>query len=242
MKINVSIAKLSPSTIKSSKRLMSVLGISVIVLVMIIIVNSVVTSEVEKIEDKKRELDTVRSQITTLEKQIEQKNNLLESENKLTNKIMSKDDFITFLGRSSEIADVSIVSLKSGQIMQSGAVESVNFQFELRGELGNLNSVVDSIDDLETTYNIRKISMRKEGEYKWLIRPFDKKDNQSWLQFDASGMPPQNIPLPQALPEIVLNEKGEILEIRDSRLASVDDLLKGSKYSIFLDISFLIAK
>lgn len=242
MKNKVSFSKLLPITLSRLKQIGVYFVSSIGILIVLLVAKGFVNDKLEakyKLEDDIQKAKTeYNSKLSTLR----QKERELTSMESLTSKLIDKDTFVTFIGKVADAADVTIMSLESGGSKSTSSVTSVNFRFELKGELKNVNKVVEAIDSLETTYNIRKMSMRKNGEYLWLDRATDKVSS-SWFQFDKStvNLNPQTIPLPESLPEIVLNEKGEIVEIKDKRLTSVEDLMEGEKISLYLDISFLIA-
>lgn len=239
--MSINLSKLSAMSKKTLKSLLRVIAVLIVVLISISYLNQSLSKQVTNVVEQKNTLSTLQSEVKTLSTQIKQKESFLQDKGILTSKMVTKDSFISFLGKSCELANVQILRMESGSSLSTGSVKSVNFKFELSGSTSNIKSIIQSIDSMGTIYSIRTLSLRKDGKYKWLSRDFDDASGLGWLQFDKTTLPVQNIPLPQALPEIVLDEKGEIVEIKDNRLTSISDLLSGEKIALFLDINFLVA-
>lgn len=238
--IKFNIEKLSADTLKKSKKL----GVILITLMLFCGTSFIGKKYANDRRDKclllQQEHKVLGVSVETMKTDIQSKQAEL-TKTGVTSKEMSKDDFVIYLGRVADATQSEIVKLTGGEVQSTNSVSVLNFKVEVAGTLPSITKLVESIEVLGVSYTIQELSVRKDGKYLWQNEEIEDEKDISWLNVDDGKMPEQTIPMPEAVPEIVLNEHGEIVNIKDDRLIGVETLMEGNRVNLYMDINFLIA-
>lgn len=139
----------------------------------------------------------------------------------LSGSFMSKDEFIAFMGATSQRIGLSLNKYTGGDTVVKDGISTMNFKFEAEGNLEQLKDLVKSVDLLGTPYAINSISTRKADNYVWLDRDVNKMEILPW--WDGKSI------------EI----KKPYTEVEDPEPIGIKDIMGSQTLKMYLDVSFI---
>lgn len=142
----------------------------------------------------------------------------------LSGSFMSKDEFIAFLGSTSNRLGVQLNKYTGGDTSERDGISTMNFKFEVEGDITQLEDLVRNIDALGTPYAINSISLRKADTYIWLDRDINKTELLPW--YDAKS----------------LEVKKSYTEVEEPEPIGTLDIMGGQSLKLYLDLSFISSK
>lgn len=99
-----------------------------------------------------------------------------------TASILSKEDFITFVGNACTLTDSVLITLGGGNsVAMTSGMEEIGFQLEIEGTVDALNAFMQKLDGLKTVYRINNLSLRKLESFVWLDRNVGTNKATSWF-------------------------------------------------------------
>ena len=133
-----------------------------------------------------KEITELESENTTLLKSIDE---YRESQGR---KSLNKEEFLVFLGAQCNQNKVGLIKFNDlGCVEETNNVWKMQLNFELRGDLSNLNKICKAIDDINIKYSIGGMSLRQNDSFAYLTRFFDGNSNLEWYK-DETPIPEEH--------------------------------------------------
>lgn len=142
----------------------------------------------------------------------------------LSGSFMSKDEFIAFMGSTSQRLGLALNKYTGGDTVEKDGITTMNFKLEVEGDLTQLEDLVKSIDLLGTPYAINSISARKADNYIWLDRDINKMEILPWWNGKS------------------LEVKKPYTEVEEPEPIGIIDIMGSQNLKMYLDVSFISSK
>lgn len=156
-------------------------------------------------------LDEKLKQLNT--QKANQLNRITEIKKLQKGKTINKQEFLMFLGEECTRNTMELINFNDlGVIQDENEVCKVQFDFELRGNMSELNKFCDDLNSLGVKYSVGGLSLRQNENYPYLIRFFDDVSKLEWYKDPtppkqeevSSETPLPGIPLiPPVYPNII---------------------------------------
>jgi hypothetical protein len=98
-------------------------------------------------------------------------------------KSLNKQEFLMFLGKECNSNLVELINFNDlGETQTANEIWKVQFDFELRGNMANLNKVCEDLNNIGVKYSVGGLSLRQNENYPYLIRFFDDISKLEWYK------------------------------------------------------------
>lgn len=125
--------------------------------------------------------------IRNVEDELQSINSKIGSNNEITSKLLTKDSFIDFMGKSTDSDNLKVTKFKSGTPKIIGGMSQINFILEVKGSPESLSKFVSDLEGLKVGYKLNAISYKKDGDVLWNKRNMQG-DVLDWAVFtEATG-------------------------------------------------------
>jgi hypothetical protein len=140
------------------------------------------------------QIETLKGQIgdtTPLDEKLQQLNTKKETDSKRIAEIkelekgksINKQEFLMFLGKECNSNLVDLINFNDLGVTQTdNEIWKVQFDFELRGNMANLNKVCENINNIGVKYAVGGLSLRQNENYPYLTRFFDDISKLEWYK------------------------------------------------------------
>lgn len=145
--------------------------------------NTNLDSQITNLQSEVSGLSTLRTQVVSGEKKIEELDTVIEQKKSEANKNdINTQEFVQFIGERTTALDLSLNRIINTGYSENYGVYTVGFDIEVQGEIDNIISIINDIDSLGIGYNIQSLTLRDDADYSWLARPFDVDNQVPWYQ------------------------------------------------------------
>ena len=170
--------------------------------------------------------DTILSQYTAAKQQNQSLTAQLSSkQTEINGKLLSKDQFIQFLGNTSKHDNLKLVGFKTGNSSTIAGMNDINFVFELEGSVPNISSFIQNMQNLNLGYRLNSISFRQNDTVLWNQRDTSNMNALGWATFgntETSGGQASSGTTGQTEP--ILNKS---------------TLMSGNDFYLYIDLDFI---
>lgn len=95
---------------------------------------------------------------------------------------VTKEDFLLTLGESTVKNNVKLIGFNDLGLQEKDGIYKAIFDFELQGTANNINSILNSIDNIGVRYSVGSMSYRQVAEFDYLKRFFDGITGLPWYK------------------------------------------------------------
>lgn len=145
--------------------------------------NTNLDSQITNLQSEVSGLSTLRTQVVSGEKKVEELDSVIEQKKSEANKNdINTQEFVQFIGERTTALNLSLNRIINTGYSENYGVYTVGFDIEVQGEIENIISIINDIDSLGIGYNIQSLTLRDDADYSWLARPFDVDNQVPWYQ------------------------------------------------------------
>lgn len=215
---------------KYSKMAITLVALSVAVLIGLYFV----VPTYKTLDDAKKQIPVVEASVKSMQSRNDEIALILQdNDGQLEKTFMTKDEFVKFMGKICDVHNVELVQLAGGYESITNNIHTMDFRFEVKGELSELSKVVTALQEQNTRYLLKAMSMRKTEDFLWFDR--DSLTNEGMTWFDISNLP-ANVKDTPALTTI--DEEGKEIPVPELPL-SIADIYGSESMTLYMNVSFI---